>query len=50
VVASMFTLLVSTFAATWLSGNHPDLGRELPDEEAIETLTSFLYAGFGGRP
>lgn len=49
VVASMFTSLVSTFAATWLSGNHPRLGRELTDEEAIETLTSFVHAGIGGE-
>jgi AcrR family transcriptional regulator len=48
VVASMFTSLISTFAATWLSGNHPRLGRELTDEEAIETLTSFVHAGIGG--
>lgn len=49
VVASMFVSLLSTFAATWLSGHHPDLGRELSDEEAIETLTSFVYAGIGGK-
>jgi AcrR family transcriptional regulator len=49
VVASIFTGLISTFAATWLSGNHPRLGRELTDEEAIETLTSFVYAGIGGE-
>jgi AcrR family transcriptional regulator len=48
VVASMFTALLSTFAATWLAGNGPDLGRELSDDEAIETLTSFVYAGIGG--
>ncbi|MEU8236531.1 TetR/AcrR family transcriptional regulator [Actinoplanes sp. NPDC048967] len=49
VVASMFTGLLSTFADRWLSGRGPDLGRELSDEEAIETLTSFLHAGMGGR-
>ena len=49
VVASMFTALLSTFADLWLSGRGPNLGRELPDEEAIETLTSFLYAGIGGE-
>ena len=49
VVASMFTGLLSTFADLWLSGRGPDLGRELTDEEAIETLTSFLHAGIGGR-
>ena len=47
VVASMFGALLSSFAATWLSeNNRPHLGRELSDEEAIETLTSFLHGGF----
>jgi len=49
VVASMFTTLLSTFADLWLSGRGPQLGRELSDEEAIETLTSFLHAGIGGE-
>ena len=49
VVASMITTLMSAFADVWLSGRGPGLGRELPDEEAIETLTSFLYAGIGGE-
>jgi AcrR family transcriptional regulator len=48
VVASIFTTLVSTMAATWLSDHHPDLGRDLSDDEAVETLTSFVYAGIGG--
>jgi len=48
VVASMFTALVSTFAATWLSGAGPDLGRDLPDDEAIESLTSFIHRAIGG--
>ena len=43
----MFGMLLSSFAATWLSeDNRPHLGRELSDEEAIETLTSFLHGGF----
>jgi AcrR family transcriptional regulator len=46
VCASMFTALLQGFATTWLSGPRPDLGRELADEEAIETLTSFFYRGF----
>ncbi|MEN8652123.1 TetR/AcrR family transcriptional regulator [Streptomyces sp. 21So2-11] len=50
-VASMFTTLLSTCADLWLSGRGPQLGRVLSDEEAIETLTSFLYAGIGaGKP
>jgi AcrR family transcriptional regulator len=48
VVASIFSTLVSTFAAMWQSGGGPDLGRELSDDEAIETLTSFVHAGLGG--
>jgi AcrR family transcriptional regulator len=46
--ASIFTSVISRTAATWLSGNGPDLGRELSDDEAIETLTSFIHAGIGG--
>jgi AcrR family transcriptional regulator len=40
VIASIFGTLVSTFAAEWMS--------KLPDDEAIETLTSFIYGGIGG--
>jgi AcrR family transcriptional regulator len=47
-VASMFTTLLSTCADLWLSGRGPDLDRGLSDDEAIETLTSFLHAGIGG--
>ncbi|HET6855760.1 MAG TPA: hypothetical protein VFH94_01525 [Streptomyces sp.] len=47
----MFTTLLSTCADHWLSGRGPQLGRELSDGEAIETLTWFLYAGIGaGEP
>ncbi|WP_199752177.1 TetR/AcrR family transcriptional regulator [Actinoplanes sp. ATCC 53533] len=49
VVATAFTQLLSTFAATWQSGAGPDLGRPLDDDEAIETLTSFAYAAIGGQ-
>jgi len=45
VLASLFTALLQAFATTWLSGPRPDLGRELSDEEAIETMTSFVYGG-----
>jgi AcrR family transcriptional regulator len=48
VLASLFTTVLSAFATTWLGDNRPDLGRDLPDEEAIETLTSFVWAGLGG--
>ena len=49
VVATAFTQLLTSFAATWQSGAGPDLGRPLSDEEAIETLTNFAYAAIGGR-
>jgi AcrR family transcriptional regulator len=48
VVASLFTTVISGFAATWLAGNGPDLGRDLADDESVETLTSFVWAGIGG--
>ena len=48
VLATTFTTLVPAFAAMWQSGEGPDLGRELTDEEAVETLTSFIHAGIGG--
>jgi AcrR family transcriptional regulator len=48
VVSSIFSAVMSQTAATWLSGNGPELGRQLSDDEAIETLTSFIYAGIGG--
>ncbi len=48
VCASLFGTTISAFAANWLSANRPELGRELSDDEAIETLTTFLHAGLGG--
>jgi AcrR family transcriptional regulator len=48
VMATMFTHTLWGFATTWMSPNPPALGRELSDQEAIETLTSFLHAGLGG--
>ncbi|BCJ45394.1 TetR family transcriptional regulator [Actinoplanes ianthinogenes] len=48
VTASLFGATVSSFAATWLNpATRPGLGRELTDDEAIETLTTFLHRGFG---
>jgi AcrR family transcriptional regulator len=40
VLASIFSQLVSTFAATWID--------KIPDDEAIETLTTFVYGGING--
>jgi len=48
VVATAFTTLVPAFSAMWQSGAAPALGRELSDDEAIETLTGFVYSGIGG--
>ncbi|WP_436522052.1 TetR/AcrR family transcriptional regulator [Actinoplanes sp. HUAS TT8] len=48
VCASLFGTTISAFATSWLSANRPDLGRELSDDEAIDTLTGFLHAGLGG--
>jgi AcrR family transcriptional regulator len=48
VVATMFTVLLSGFAELWLSGAAPDLGRPLTDDEAIESLTTFIHQGIGG--
>jgi AcrR family transcriptional regulator len=49
VLATMFTHTLWGFATTWLSPDPPPLGRDLSDDEAIETITSFLHAGLGGR-
>jgi AcrR family transcriptional regulator len=48
VVATAFSTLVPAFAAMWQSDAAPELGRPLPDDEAVETLTSFIYGGIGG--
>ncbi|XVU27357.1 TetR/AcrR family transcriptional regulator [Actinoplanes sp. CA-054009] len=40
VVASMFGMLASGFADAWFG--------QIPDEEAIETLTTFIHRGIGG--
>jgi AcrR family transcriptional regulator len=48
VTATLFTRSCMAFATTWMSANPPALGRPLGDDEAIETLTNFLWAGIGG--
>jgi len=40
VLATIFNAVVGSFAATWID--------KLPDSEAIETLTSFVYGGING--
>ncbi|GAA2907529.1 TetR family transcriptional regulator [Actinoplanes cyaneus] len=46
--AALFGTTIGAFATSWLSANRPDLGRELSDDEVIDTLTGFLHAGLGG--
>ena len=50
VVASALISLISQFAATWLLGEGVPaaLGRELSDEEAVDTLTRFILHGISG--
>jgi AcrR family transcriptional regulator len=48
VMATIFTHTLWGFATTWLSPRPPALGRALSDDEAIETMTSFLHGGLGG--
>jgi AcrR family transcriptional regulator len=40
VLATIFNAVVGSFAATWID--------KLPDTEAIETLTAFVYGGING--
>jgi AcrR family transcriptional regulator len=47
VVATMVAMLLAGFTELWLSGNAPDLGRPLTDDEAIESLTTFIHQGVG---
>ncbi|MDI6097951.1 TetR/AcrR family transcriptional regulator [Actinoplanes sp. NEAU-A12] len=44
VAASLFTTTISAVAAAWFTGAIPASG----EDEMIETLTTFLYAGLGG--
>lgn len=50
VVASALISLISQFASTWLlgTGETAALGRELSDEEAVDTLTRFIVHGISG--
>jgi AcrR family transcriptional regulator len=47
VVASAIASLMAEFAERWLSRDTQDLERLLTDDEAIETLTSFIAGGIG---
>jgi AcrR family transcriptional regulator len=48
VLSTLLSGLMNVAATTWQGTDHPDLGRELTDDEAIETLTSFIWSGLGG--
>lgn len=48
VSALLFGQVIHGFASAWFGGDRPVLDREPSDDEIIEMLTSFIYAGFGG--
>ena len=50
VVASALVSLIGQFAYTWLIAGGEELGRELGDEEAVDTLTAFIVHGIAGGP
>ena len=50
VLASIFSSTLSGFAEMWLSGQRPDTGRDVGDDELIDTLTTFVWAGLRGQP
>jgi AcrR family transcriptional regulator len=50
VVASAIGALMWQFAYAWLAGGGEDIGRSLPDEEAIDTLAALIHRGVAGRP
>jgi len=50
VLASAFNALLEGFCAIWIAGGGEPIGRELGDDEAIDTLTGLLRRGLTGRP
>ncbi len=50
VVASAFNALLEGFCEIWIAGNGEPIGRELSDDEAINTLTRLLAHGLTGSP
>jgi AcrR family transcriptional regulator len=48
VVASAFNALLEGFCEIWIAGNGEPIGRELSDDEAINTLTRLLAHGLTG--
>lgn len=49
VAASLFTATISAAATTWFAGPTADAGGPGAEDEMIETLTTFLHRGLGGR-
>jgi len=48
VLASAFNALLEGFCEIWIAGNGEPIGRELSDDEAIDTLTRLLAYGLTG--
>jgi AcrR family transcriptional regulator len=48
VVATAMTALMAGFAQFWLVDGGYD--RQIDDDEAVDTLTSFIFSGIGGTP
>ncbi len=48
VLASAFSALLEGFCEIWIIGNGEPIGRELSDDEAIDTLTGVLAHGLTG--
>ena len=48
VVASALVSLIGQFTYTWLVGGGEELGRELGEREALDTLTAFIVHGIAG--
>ncbi|WP_433277817.1 TetR/AcrR family transcriptional regulator [Pseudonocardia xinjiangensis] len=49
-VVSVYCSLLDQFAYTWLAAGGDGTGRQISDEEAIETLTEFVHRGLAGTP
>jgi AcrR family transcriptional regulator len=50
VVASALVSMIVQFSYRWLVEGGEELGRELSDREAVDTLTAFIVHGISGGP
>ncbi len=48
VLASAFNALLEGFCEVWIAGSGEPIGRALPDDEAIDTITGLLHHGLTG--